>query len=56
MDDGGLGTFDNLILYTNSYTSGAKREVDLLVKVLKIKFNLESRKTLKTWSMVNLYS
>ena len=44
MDDGGLGSNGTLILNTNSDTSS---EVDLLIKVLKINFNIDSRKTLK---------
>jgi hypothetical protein len=44
MDDGGLGQSGQLILHTNSYSSD---EVDLLIKVLKCKFNIQSRKSLK---------
>ena len=44
MDDGGLGTNGTLILNTNSYTSS---ELDLLIKVLKTNYNIDSRKTLK---------
>jgi len=44
MDDGGLGPGGELILHTNSYSSD---EVDLLIKVLKCNFNIQSRKSLK---------
>lgn len=44
MDDGGLGSNGTLNIHTDSYTL---EEVELLIKVLKCKFKINSRKSLK---------
>lgn len=44
MDDGGVGSQGTLQLHTDSYTA---EEVELLIKVLKSNFNINSRKSLK---------